>query len=228
MESGHPLHSYTNHETKETTMDKILYIQASPRVERSYSIAAANAFIDSYKEANPGDEIVAMNLYAKELPPFDGLALQAKYTILNGLKHSDEELAAWQAVEAIVDEFKSADKYVMAVPMWNFLIPYRLKHYIDILVQPTYPFSFSPEEGYKGLVTGKTVFITYSRGGEYPPGGGTEAFDFQTKYLNMILGFIGFTDIRTLVIEPTLSGPEVAKEKREAAIEKAKEMAKSF
>ena len=51
---------------------------------------------------------------------------------------------------------------------------------------------------------------------------------FQTKYIFTILGFIGFTDIRTLVIEPTLSDPEVAKEKRTTAIEKAKEMAKSF
>lgn len=209
-------------------MSKLLYIQASPRGERSYSIAAADAFIESYQAANPDDEVTTINLFNKELPPFDGLALQAKYSILHGQKHSKEELAAWREVEKIIDEFRSADKYVLAVPMWNFHLPYRLKHYIDILVQPTYTFSFSPEEGYKGLVTGKPVFIAYSRGGEYPQGSESEAFDFQTKYLNMILGFIGFTDIRPLIIEPTLAGPEIAREKREAAIARAKEMAKSF
>ena len=72
------------------------------------------------------------------------------------------------------------------------------------------------------------MFISFSRGGEYPPGSESESLDFQTKYILTILGFIGFTDIRTLVIEPTLSDPEVAKEKRTTAIEKAKEMAKSF
>lgn len=113
--------------------------------------------------------------------------------------------------------------------MWNFSIPYRLKHYIDILVQPTYTFSFSPEEGYKGLVTGKPVFISYSRGGEYPVGSESEGFDFQTRYLEMISGFIGFTDIRSVVTEPTLmGGPDAAKEKREQAIDKAKEMARDF
>jgi FMN-dependent NADH-azoreductase len=209
-------------------MSKIFYIQASPRIERSYSIAVADAFVSAYKQANPKDEVVTINLFKKDLPSFDGLAVQAKYAILNGLKHSPEELAAWKKVEEVIAEFKSADKYVMAVPMWNFGIPYRLKQYLDIIVQPTYTFSFSPQEGYKGLVKGKPIFVSYSRGGAYPKGSAEEAFDLQTKYFQLALGFIGFTDIRTLVVEPTLAGPDVAKKKREEAIAKAKEMAKAF
>jgi FMN-dependent NADH-azoreductase len=136
---------------------------------------------------------------------------------------------AWRAVEALIDEFKSADKYVMAIPMWNFSIPYRLKQYIDILVQPTYTFKVTDEGGYAGLVTGKPVFLACSSGGEYPPGTAAEAFDFQTKYLKLILGFIGLTDVRILAIGPTLNrGPEVAKEKRAEAIARAREMAQSF
>lgn len=209
-------------------MSKLLYIQASPRIERSHSIAVADAFVSAYKEANPKDEVVTMNLFKKDLPAFDGLTVQAKYTILHGLKHSPEELEAWKRVEEIIAEFKSADKYALAVPMWNFGIPYRLKQYLDIIVQPTYTFSFSPKEGYKGLVLGKPVFVSYSRGGAYEKGTPAEAFDLQTKYLQLALGFIGFTDIRTLIVEPTLAGPDVAKQKREEAIAKAKEMAKSF
>ena len=209
-------------------MSKLLYIQASPRIERSYSIAVADAFVSTYKQANPKDEIVTMNLFKKDLPPFDGLTVQAKYTILHGLKHSPEELGAWRKVEDLIAEFKSADKYAMAVPMWNFGIPYRLKQYLDILVQPTYTFSFSPQEGYKGLVLGKPIFVAYSRGGAYPKGSAEEAFDLQMKYLQLILGFIGFTDVRTLHVEPTLAGPDVAKKKREEAIANAKEMALKF
>jgi FMN-dependent NADH-azoreductase len=210
-------------------MGKLLYIQASPRLKRSHSIAVADAFIDSYRKANPGDEIATFNVFTKNLPSFDGMAVQAKYSILHGMKHSAEELAAWRAVETIIEEFKSVHKYVMAVPMWNFSIPYRLKQYIDLLVQPGYTFSYSPDQGYKGLVTGKSVFIAYSRGGEYPPGTGAESFDFQKRYLETILGFIGLTDIRSVVVEPTLiGGPEVAKKKREAAISRATEFAKDF
>ncbi len=210
-------------------MSKLLYIQASPRAGRSHSIAVADAFVESYRQHNPDDEILTVDIFKADLLPFDGLVVQAKYTILHGQKHSQEELDAWKAVETIIAEFKSADKYVMAVPMWNFGIPYRLKHYIDIIVQPGYTFSYTPEEGYKGLVTGKPVFIAYARGGEYPPGTDYEAFDLQKKYLELIMGFMGFTDIRAVVVEPTLmGGPDVAKGKREAAIEQAKQMGRNF
>ena len=210
-------------------MAKVLYVQASPRVERSYSIAAAGAFVQAYRSSNPNDEIVTINLFDKNLPPFDGLAVQAKYTILHGIEHSEEELEAWKSVEAVIEEFKSADKYVFAVPMWNFSIPYRLKQYIDILVQPGYTFSYSQEEGYRGLVTGKPAAVFYSRGGVYSPGSGAEAYDHQTPYFEMMLKFIGFTDVRTCIVEPTLQGgPDTAKEKRAEAVEKAEEMAGSF
>ena len=209
-------------------MSKLLNIQASPRGERSYSISVTDAFIKSYRQANPADEIVTLNLFTKELPSFDGLALQAKYTILHGLEHTEKELAAWRSVEEIIAEFKSADKIVMAVPMWNFLIPYRLKHYIDILVQPTYTFQVTPEGGYEGLIPDKPVFIAYSRGGAYPPGTESEAFDFQTKYLEFILGFMGLREVRKVIIEPTLGGPDVAKESKRAAIAAAEQIAKSF
>ena len=210
-------------------MSKLLYIQASPRGERSHSLAAADAFVASYKESHPGDEVVAIDLFQKELPAFDGYALQAKYSILGGQSPSGDEKAAWGAIEKVIEEFKSADKYVIATPMWNFSLPYKLKHYIDVIVQPGYTFSFSPETGYSGLVTGKPVFVTYARGGEYPPGSEGEGYDLQSKYLNLVLGFIGFTDIRTLAIEPTLmGGPEVAEKKRGEAVEKAREMAKKF
>jgi FMN-dependent NADH-azoreductase len=45
----------------------------------------------------------------------------------------------------------------------------------------------------------------------------------------MILGFMGLTDVRSVVIEPTLmAGPEVAAQKRADAIRKAREMARTF
>jgi FMN-dependent NADH-azoreductase len=210
-------------------MSTLLYVKASPRYEQSYSLAAADAFTDAYAAANPGDQITTIDLFQCDLPSFDGFAMQAKYAILGGIDPSDEERGAWQAIEAVIEEFTSADKYVFATPMWNFHLPYKLKHYIDVITQPGYTFSFSPESGYSGLVTGKPVFISYARGGEYPPGSPSEAFDFQTKYLEGWLGFIGFTDIRKLVTEPTLTaGPDAANQKKSASIETARKMAQEF
>lgn len=209
-------------------MSTLLYLKASPRGAQSYSLAAADTFVETYRQANRDDRIATIDLFNHNLPSFDGFALQAKYAILHGTDPSGEEKDAWRAVEEVISEFTSADKYVFATPMWNFHLPYKLKHYIDVITQPGYTFSYSPDEGYRGLVTGKPVFVAYARGGEYPPGSPTEPFDFQTKYLEGWLGFIGFTDIRTLVVEPTLSGPEITDGKRAAAVEKAREMTQSF
>jgi len=210
-------------------MSRILYIQASPRGERSKSIAVADAFIKVYKQKHPNDEIVTLNVFNAPIPAFDGLAVQAKYTIMHGNKHSEQEKQAWEHVERVIDQFKSADKYVLAVPMWNFGIPYRLKQYIDIIVQPGYTFTYSQDTGYQGLVTGKPSLVVYARGGEYPAGSQAEAFDLQKKYIELILGFMGFKDIRSLVVEPTLqSGPDVADAKVKEAINTAKKIAAEF
>jgi len=210
-------------------MSSVLYVQASPRAGRSHSIAVADTFIEAYRQIHSGDTVITVDLFRRELPAFDGPALQAKYRILHGEERSPEEHGAWRAVEAVIDEFKRADKYVFAVPMWNFHIPYRMKHYLDILIQPAYTFTTTPEGGYAGLVTGKPVLVVCARGGEYPPGSPAEAFDFQTAYLKMILGFIGLTDVRFLRIEPTLSGGrETAMERRRDAAKRAQEMAGSF
>jgi FMN-dependent NADH-azoreductase len=210
-------------------MSKLLYIQASPRGKRSHSIAVADAFIEAYEQKHPDDEIVTLNVFDASIPNFDGLAVQAKYTILHGQPHSKEELQVWKNVEEVIEQFTSADKYVLAVPMWNFGIPYRLKQYIDLLVQPGYTFSYSEDTGYQGLVVGKPILAVYARGGEYPPGSGTEAFDLQTKYIELIFGFIGFKDIRSVVVEPTLQGsPVVIEAKRQGAVGKVKEIAAVF
>lgn len=210
-------------------MAKILYIKASPRGPRSHSVSVTDAFIESYKKRNPGDEVLTIDLDKRELPIFGATAVSAKYSVMHGQKQSGEEIAAWKVVESVIAEFKSADKYVIAVPMWNFGIPYKLKQYIDIIVQPGLTFSFSPESGYKGLVTNKPAFVSYARGGEYPSGSEASALDHQKSYFETILGFIGFTDIRSVIVEPTLmQGPEVAKSKQSVAIEEARRIALVF
>lgn len=210
-------------------MAKLLYIEASPRKERSLSIKISRTFLSAYRDAHPDDTIEKLDLWDTTLPTFDGDVIDAKYAILHGLSHSTEQKAAWQAVEKIIDHFNAADKYAFSLPMWNFSIPYKLKHYFDIIIQPTYTFSYSPDEGYKGLVTDKSAALIYTRGGAYPPGTEAVGFDFQKPYMELILGFLGFTDIRPVVIEPTLESPPEELEKILARAEKqARDVAASI
>lgn len=197
--------------------------------ELSYSEAVAEAFIESYLLSHPDDKIKIINLFEMKLPAFDFKAASAKYKIMHNKKHSPADKKIWEKIVSIIEEFKFPDKIVLAVPMWNFSIPYRLKQYIDIIVQPGYTFTVDSNGNYQGLVKDKRVFIAYARGGEYPPGTAGEAFDLQKKYLELILGFMGLSDVRSIVVEPTLAkGKDVAEKKRAEAIEKARQIAKNF
>ncbi len=202
-------------------MAKLLYIEASPRKKRSSSISEAKVFLNEYRKAHPQDEIITIDLWKKQLPAFDGDVIDAKYDIMNGQTPTEAHAKAWKAVEEVIAEFKNADKYVISLPMWNFSIPYKLKHYIDVLVQPGYTFSYSPEFGYKGSMTGKKMLLICARGGAYGPGSGMEQLDMQTRYMETILQFIGFQGITSIVIEPTGAGTE----KKEQAVKKANEQA---
>lgn len=207
---------------QEKRMAKVLYIEASPRKKRSYSIATSSIFLNEYRRLHPQDEVAILDLWKHDLPRFDGEVIDAKYAILHGQSHTPAQAAAWKSVETTIAEFKGADKYVISLPMWNFGIPYKLKHYIDVLVQPGYTFSFSPKDGYKGLVTGKKALLIYARGGSYGGESGTQALDHQTRYMETILKFIGLEDQASILVEPTLTGDSSQKE---ALVQQAKEEA---
>jgi len=204
-------------------MPKLLYIESSPRKARSKSINVANSFLDAYKAANPKDEIETLDLWDTSLPEFDGYTIDARYQVLHGQGFDADQEKAWQAVVDVCNHFKSADKYVISVPMWNFGVPYKLKHYIDVIAQPGQTFSFDPTTGYSGLVTGKPAAVIYARGGAYD--GEASGMDHQKPYVEQILGFLGFREVHPIVIEPTLASPDDVAATENAAIAEAKRVA---
>jgi FMN-dependent NADH-azoreductase len=206
-------------------MAKLLHILASPRGDRSASTTIAKEFLAAYQAKNSGDTVETLDLWKADLPAFDGDTLNAKYAVMHGQNPTGGQVEAWAAVTRIAEHFKSADKFVFSLPMWNFGIPYRLKHYIDLLVQPGLTVGFSPDKGYWGLVTGKPAVAIYARGGDYSPGTPAEGYDLQSKYLKQILGFIGITDMKDIFVE----GVEMDKAKAlEAGKKKAAEVAAQF
>lgn len=136
-------------------MKKLLFIKASPRGESSDAIAITNAYIDA-RLRNSSDLIVdAIDLWLEDLPPFDGDRANAKLAVITGQEQSMSQKTAWDRITEIAQRFASADHYVFAIPMWNGGIPYRLKHYIDIIHQPGLTFLLDPNTGYSGLLKSK-------------------------------------------------------------------------
>lgn len=197
-------------------MKTLLHIESSPRKQRSHSLQTARRLIEAWQAAHPDGRVETLDLWSVDLPAFDGALIDAKYAILHGQPHDSAQKAAWERIVTLAKQFSSADAFVISTPMWNFTIPYILKHYFDLIIQPGLTFSYSPETGYTGLVTGKKAAVVYARGGAYGPGTGAEAYDLQTKTVRQLLGFIGVTDVEDILVEPTLAPAEAQEANRNA------------
>ena len=189
---------------------KLNYIECSPRAARSHSSKIANQYLEQAKKNVSDLEIRHINLWDENLPEFNGEMLNAKYSVISGENPTGDQESAWAGVKEIFDTFNDADHYLFSVPMWNFNIPYKLKHYIDIVTQPGMSWSYNPDDGYKGLMTDKTATVIYATGDGYSEGTGFESYDLQKPYVNLWLTFIGFKKIEKVIIDRTLFDAEAA------------------
>lgn len=207
-------------------MPKILYVEASPRKERSASIEVATAHIEQIKKKHPDTEVRKLDVWNMELPDFTGHIMDAKYAALSGVELSLAQKDAWEKIQELAASFFWSDHIVFSIPLWNFGIPYKLKHLIDVISQKDILFSVT-EDGLEGLLGKKKVTAIYARGLNFDTDSLTPArnFDFQKPYMEMWFRFIGISNWESIVIEKTLFGPEIdhdaRAEARLAASEKA-------
>lgn len=205
---------------KEAGMTRILYIVASPRGENSQSSAIANAYIERRKE-DPSVEIDVLELWKTDLIEFDGDKAAAKMTFFGEGQMDNTTQSAWDQVVKTIERFVAADEYVISAPMWNGGIPYKLKHYIDIITQPGLLFGFDPENGYSGLLENKKAKVFYTAGVFAPGADAKYGQDFHSTYLNWWLELIGVSDIEAVRFQPSLLTPTPADDRAkviEAAI----------
>jgi FMN-dependent NADH-azoreductase len=117
---------------------------------------------------------------------------------------NDSLKTVWDEIVAIVDRFTSADEIVVSVPMWNGSIPYKLKHYIDIITQPGLLFGFDPEVGYSGLLENKKAVVFYTSGVFSPGANEKYGTDFHSTYLSWWFDLIGVNDVKAVRFQPSL------------------------
>ncbi len=210
-------------------MADLLHIEASPRKQRSASLEAARAFIDAFRLSRPRASVETLDVWRVPLPEFDSDALDAKYAGLSGTPLTPSQQAAWDQIHALAKPLHEASTLLFSVPLWNFAIPYKLKHFIDVVSQKDVLFSFDPQVGFGGLLAGKRAVVVYARGLDYGKQSITPAhsFDFQQPYFEAWLRFVGIENIESIVVEKTLFGAEVDAAAREAACREAAELART-
>ncbi len=193
-------------------MAKLLYVTASPQdASASFSRKVGDAFVSAWKETHHDGVVDSFDVWTEKLPEVGPLAASWKVKSMSGETPTAAEDAERQLIQVTADRFLAADAYVFAVPMWNFQIPYRLKHFFDVIVQSRMTFGFDPAKGYFGLVPSeRPVHLILSRAGSYAAGTPMAAMDFQKPYLEAVLGFIGLTKVTTQLVECTAYGPQVS------------------
>ena len=200
---------------------KLLHIIASPRGEQSRTLKVSSEFLSELKEKNSDLVVEELNLFKVKLPEVEESMVNAKYAIMSGGEPDEESKSEWDEIAKYSMKFLEYDAYLISSPMWNFTIPYKLKHYIDVIMQAGILFSYS-EKGVEGLALNKKMFCISSRGNDYSAGGPMHQFDFQEPYLRSIFGFAGIHDITFVIAQPMDYAPDIT----QAAIEKATEDAK--
>jgi FMN-dependent NADH-azoreductase len=203
-------------------MKRLLHIIATPREEESRTLQVSEAFLDAFKKTHPDWIIDELNLSKEKLPDLSLQSVSGKYVLLEGENLFGRAKELWAEILQHIERFKTADFFLISTPMWNFHIPYMLKHYIDLIVQPRYLFRYTDQGTTEGLVVDKKMIVITSRGGQYV--GAMKNLDFQEPYLRAIFGFVGITDITFIKAEPMDMGAE----KRKKAIEIAQQQAEKM
>ncbi|WP_207551792.1 NAD(P)H-dependent oxidoreductase [Rodentibacter trehalosifermentans] len=108
---------------------KVLLINAHPEPhnQQAYAVQMANHFAALI----PADQLDILNLYEADIPPLDGAMLELFRKQAAQAELSTEEQALAGRMAAVLRQFKSAKRIVIAMPLHNFNIPARLKDYID-------------------------------------------------------------------------------------------------
>jgi FMN-dependent NADH-azoreductase len=208
-------------------MSKLLHISASPRGERSESLALGEAFLSAFHATHPDAPVETWNLWDGTLPSFGPAAANAKMAVFAGLDPEGAEADAWQAARTAFERFDAADRYLFTVPMWNAGVPYILKQFIDVVSQPGMVFGFDPEAGYSGLLRGKKVAVIYTSAVYGPGRGPAFGTDFQAPYFADWLRWAGIADVAEVHFRPNLATAD-ADTGRSIARAQAVDLAKAF
>lgn len=217
-------------ERKDEKVAKVLYVTANPKPEdQSFSLSVGRAFLEAYREKNPGDEITEVDLYKTEIPYIDADVFGGWGKLQQGAAFEDlteNEKAKVGRINQLCDQFVSADKYIFVTPLWNFSVPPMMKAYIDSICIAGKTFNYT-ENGPVGLLKNKKAVHIQSRGGVYSEGPAA-GFELGDRYIRSLLTFLGVQPIESVIIEGTAQMPDQSGSIKAKAVEQAREVADGF
>ncbi|SDC54640.1 FMN-dependent NADH-azoreductase [Paenibacillus sp. UNCCL117] len=174
-------------------MEKLLVINAHPKVEddSSVSLQVLRHFLENYSQANPEGPIEQIDLYREYVPCIDRTFLSLQEKKGRAARLTEEEQALDSRMSEILRQFKSAGKYVIAMPLHNFNVPSKLKDYMDNILIAKETFAYT-DKGSVGLLNdGRHVLVIQASDGIYTNQDWYTEVEYSHKFLQSMFSFMG-------------------------------------
>ena len=182
-------------------MPNLLRIDSSARSTGSYSRRLGDAFEAAWCARHPGASVIRRDVAAEPVPHIADATIAGFYTPPEAM--TPELRAATALSDELLAELMAADVLLITTPMYNFSIPSALKAWVDQIVRIGHTFSYDGAN-FTGLVTGRRAVVACAYGAAgYGEGGPLAAYDLLHGYLQLLLGFLGFTDVIFVSTEAT-------------------------
>jgi FMN-dependent NADH-azoreductase len=211
----------------EIKMNKTLIINAHPKIDdtSSVSLQVFNHFLKAYKGLIHDSEVIEqINLYSEVVPMIDKTVLSAWEKQRKEQELTSQEQKVTERMSEILQQFKSANTYVIVLPLHNFNIPSKLKDYMDNIMIARETFKYT-ENGSVGLLKdGRRLLVIQASGGIYTNNDWYTEVEYSHKYLKSMFNFLGIEDYQiilaqgTNLLEPNEVLQKAYKEAEEAAL----------
>ena len=181
---------------------KLLHLDSSILGDNSASRQLSKAVVSAWQASDASVQVSYRDLAADAFSHLSAASLVAGGTpaeLRDAAQKHEADLA-----EATLNEFLAADAIVIGAPMYNFTVPTQLKAWIDRISVAGKTFAYD-ENGPKGLAGGKKVVIVSTAGGIHA---GQASGIAHEDYLQLVLRFLGITDIEVVRAEGLAYGDE--------------------
>lgn len=202
-------------------MKKLLYISVNSKPEElSASKIVGRELVNRFLARHTDFELDELDLYKCHIPRleyeyFEKRNCMIKEEDFNKLNQKQQEEV--HKMVKLADQFKEADLYVIAAPMWSLSFPSPLKEYIDCVVMEGKTIHID-KDNVEGLLTDKQRGMIYiqSSGGSIP-WYLRIVMNKGLNYVHDIMKFIGIKRFEELLVD----GTGTTEEEKVDAIQKA-------
>lgn len=188
-------------------MKKLLYITVNSKPEElSASKTVGRAFVNKFLQKHQDFTLEELDLYKCHIPRLEYQYFEKRNCMIKEEDINKLDIESQKEVHKmikLVDQFKEADMYVIAAPMWSLSFPAPLKEYIDCVVMDGKTVTIT-EDKLEGLLKDKHRSMVYIQSsGASIPWMLRMVLNRGINYVHDIMKTIGIKKFEELLVDGT-------------------------